>query len=141
MSTEQNKGIFINGKQQIIEMLQFMNGKEKEKLLNNISSKNAVMARELREKSFSFTNLSGLSDSMIKSIFEKVNPAIIGLALYQAPTTFQRRILSVINRQIAEQAFEILSQDLSAKSLECKRAQEKIVQIAIQVSRAQMINL
>lgn len=141
MSAEENKGIFINGKQQIIEMLQFMNDKEKEKLLNNIGSKNAVMARELREKSFSFTNLGGLSDNMIKAIFEKVNPAIIGLALYQAPTKFQRRILSVIKRPLAEKAFEILSQDLSAKSLECKRAQEKIVQIAIQVSRANMVNL
>ena len=126
MSEEQNKGIFINGKQQIIEMLQFMNDKEKEKLLNNIGTKNAVMARELREKSFSFTNLSGLSDSMIKAIFEKVNPAIIGLALYNAPTSFQRRILSTISRPLAESAFEVLNQDLTGKSLECKRAQEKI---------------
>tara|TARA_Y100000031_G_C8090205_1_gene323773 strand:- start:9 stop:434 length:426 start_codon:yes stop_codon:yes gene_type:complete len=141
MSEEQNKGIFINGKQQIIEMLQFMNDKEKEKLLNNIGTKNAVMARELREKSFSFTNLSGLSDSMIKAIFEKVNPAIIGLALYNAPTSFQRRILSTISRPLAESAFEVLNQDLTGKSLECKRAQEKIVQVAIQISRAQMINL
>ncbi|MAZ48699.1 MAG: hypothetical protein CME65_09050 [Halobacteriovoraceae bacterium] len=141
MSAEESKGIFINGKQQIIEMLQFMSEKEKEKLLSNIGSKNAVMARELREKSFSFTNLGSLSDNMIKAIFEKVNPAIIGLALYQAPTSFQRRILSVIKRPLAEQAFEILSQDLGAKSLECKRAQEKIVQIAIQISRAKMVNL
>lgn len=141
MSNDQSKGIFINGKQQIIEMLQSMSDKEKEKLLNNIGTKNAVMARELREKSFSFTNLAGLSDGMIKTIFRKINPAIIGLALYPAPVKFQRKILSVIDRNVAEAAFEILNQDLSTKSLECRRAQEKVVQMAVQISRAQMINL
>ncbi|MEE2670528.1 MAG: FliG C-terminal domain-containing protein [Bdellovibrionota bacterium] len=141
MSTEESKGIFLNGKQQIIEMLQFMSGSEKEKLLQNIGQKNAVMARELREKSFSFQNLDGLGEQMLRAVFERVNPAIIGLALYQAPVKFQRRVLASINRATAEAAFEILNQDLTSKTLECKRAQEKIVKVAIQVSRAQMINL
>lgn len=141
MSTEESKGIYLNGKQQIIEMLQFMSGSEKEKLLQNIGQKNAVMARELREKSFSFQNLDGLGEQMLRAVFERVNPAIIGLALYQAPVKFQRRVLASINRSTAEAAFEILNQDLSSKTLECKRAQEKIVKVAIQVSRSQMINL
>lgn len=134
-------GIFLNGKQQIIELLQVMSGPEKEKLLKNISQRNAVMARELREKSFSFNNLAQLPDHVIRAIFQRVNPAIIGLALYNAPIAFQRKVLGTIERSNAEEAFSILSQNLSSKKMECKRAQEKILNVAIQLSRRQQINL
>ena len=139
--SESQNGIFLNGKQQVIELLQAMNGAEKEKLLNNIGLKNAVMAQELREKSFSFASLTHLPDSLLRDIFDRINPIIIGLALYHAPVSFQRKVLSLIERPTAEKSFEILNQDLSSKRLECKRAEEKIISVAIQMSRRHRINL
>jgi len=137
--TEQ--GIYINGRQQIIEMLQFMNEADRKKLLRNIESRNSVMARELSEQSLSFNDLVQLSQESLRRIFIQCNPAIIGLALYNCSNDLQRKVLSSLDRNIAENAFDIMGKNLSDKKLECKRAQEKVMQIAIQLNRKQSINL
>ena len=133
------KGIFINGKKQIIEMLQYMNEAERKKLLQNIGARNAVMAKELSEQSFSFNDLVHTSASSLNKIFQSFNPAIIGLALYDTSSELQRKVLSAIPRETAEAAFDIMSQNLSGKRAECKRAQEKIINNVIQLSRRQQI--
>ena len=136
MSNESNQNnIFINGRQQIIEMLQYMEEGEKQKLLNNIKLRNASMAKELSEQSFSFKNLFSLSRKSLERIFSKVNPAIIGLALYPLDPKLQRKALMSLDRGLAEEAFHIMKQNLSHKKQETQRAQEKIVQIAIQLSK------
>lgn len=140
-TTNEQNNIFINGRQQIIEMLQFMDEKEKQKLLANIKQRNAIMARELSEQSFSFKNLFQLSNENINKIFSRVNHAIIGLALHPLPIDLQRKALGAIERSLAEQAYSIMSQDLSHKKSEIKRAQEKIIQTAIQLSRQKYISL
>ncbi len=135
------KGIFINGKQQIIEMLQFMENDDKQKLLENIKQRNAPMAKELSEKSLSFKDLFRLSSGHIRTIFEKSNPAIIGLALYPLTVSLQKKALQSLSREVAEQAFNVMRQDLSHKKIECQRAQEKIVRLAIQLSRHNSVQL
>ena len=135
------KGIFINGKQQIIEMLQYMENEDKQKLLDNIKQRNAPMAKELSEKSLSFKDLFRLSSSHIRTIFEKSNPAIIGLALYPLSVSLQKKALQSLSREVAEQAFNVMRQDLSNKKIECQRAQEKIVRLAIQLSRHNSVQL
>ena len=138
--TEQ-QGIYVNGRQQIIEMLQFMNDSDRKKLLKNIGSRNAVMARELSEQSLSFNDLIRLSQESLRRIFIQCNPAITGLALYTCSSELQKKVLSSLDRNIAESAFNIMSKNLSTKKLECKRAQEKVMQIAIQLNRKQNISL
>lgn len=133
------KGIFINGKKQIIEMLQFMDEAERKKLLQNIGARNAVMAKELSEQSFSFNDLVHTSTASLNKIFQSFNPAIIGLALYNTSSELQRKVLSSISRETAEAAFEVMSQNLSGKQAECKRAQEKVINNVIQLSRRQQI--
>ncbi len=135
------QGIYINGRQQIIEMLQFMDNDEKQKLLGNIKIRNAVMARELSEQSLSFKDLLRLPTNHIQTIFQKHNPAIIGLALFELPITLQRKALQSLSRDIAEKAYAIMSSDLTNKKIECKRAQNKIVQTAIHLSRTKSVDL
>ena len=134
-----DKGIFINGKKQIIEMLQYMNEGERKKLLQNICARNAVMGKELSEQSFSFNDLVHTSESSLNKIFQDFNPAIIGLALYNTSSELQRKVLSAIPRDTAEAAFEVMGQNLNLKQSECKRAQEKIINNVIQLSRRQQI--
>ena len=141
MSQSSEQGIFLNGRQQIIEMLQFMNEGDKRKLLNNIQKRNAVMARELSEQSFSFKSLFGLDREQLSKILSRLNPAIIALALYPLEISLQRKALSSIERHKAEEAFEIMNHDLSGKRQEIKRAQEKIIQVAIQLSRQKYISI
>jgi flagellar motor switch protein FliG len=139
-NSKQN-GIFINGKKQIIELLQFMSDAERKKLLNNIKMRNAVMARELSEKSLSFRDLFQLDDHIVRRILQNINPTIIGLALFVSPINVQRKALTLMEREDAEQAFAIMSKNLSHKKVECQKAQEKILQVAIQLSRRSLINL
>lgn len=139
-NSKQN-GIFINGKKQIVELLQFMSDSERKKLLHNIKMRNAVMARELSEKSLSFRDLFQLDDHIVRRILQNNNPTIIGLALFVSPINVQRKALQLMERDDAEQAFGIMSKNLSHKRVECQKAQEKILQMAIQLSRRSLINL
>lgn len=141
MDDNKENGIYINGRQQIIEMLQFMNESDKRKLLKNIEMRNAVMARELSEQSLSFNDLSKLSEISLQRIFSKCNPAIIGLSLYTCSREFQRKVLSVLDRDLAERAFEIMNKNLESKKIECRRAQEKVLSIVIQLNRRQQISI
>ena len=138
---KEQQGIYINGRQQIIEMLQFMNESDRKKLLRNIEARNSVMARELSEQSLSFNDLVQIPQESLRRIFIQCNPAVIGLALYNCSSDLQRKVLSSLDRNIAENAFEIMSKNLSTKKLECKRAQDKVLQIAIQLNRKQNISL
>jgi flagellar motor switch protein FliG len=140
MESQSDKGIFINGKQQIIEMLQYMDDSDKQKLLKNISARNAVMGRELTEQSFSLKDLMRLNDHALSIVLRYSNAPIIGLALYLLPTDFQRRALSLMDRASAENAYHIMSQNLSSKKIECQRAQRKLLEAAIELSRRNQIS-
>ncbi len=141
MSDTTNGGIFINGKKQIVDMLQFMSESERKKLLSNIKARNASMARELSEKSLSFRDLFQLEDHIVRRILQHINPTIIGLALFLSSTKVQRKTLTLMQREDAEEAFKIMNQNLSHKKIECKKAQDKILATAIQLSRRNMIQL
>lgn len=141
MSNTDQQGIYINGKQQIIDMLRAMPEHEKETLLKNIRLKNAPVAKELSEQSLSFASLMRMPDESLRVIFETVNPAILGLALYPLSKEIQRKALSIINRTHAEKAFQIMGQRLESRSTEIRRAQDKVLQAAIGLSRRNMLRL
>jgi len=134
-------GIFLNGRKQIVELLQFMSDSERKKLLGNIKNRNAIMARELSEQSLSFRDLFHLDEAIVRRILQNINPTIIGLALFVSPTEIQRKTLSLMDRADAEEAFNIMSQNLSHKRSECQKAQNKILNTAIQLSRRNLISL
>jgi flagellar motor switch protein FliG len=136
-----SKGIYINGKKQIIDMLQFMNEGERKKLLDSIRIKNPTMAKELSEKSFSFNDLVKLEERVLGRVFQDISPAIIGLALHLASVELQRKVLSVIDRSAAEQAYEIMTSSLGDKKNHCFRAQQKIIDEVILLSRRKIITI
>ncbi|MBC77452.1 MAG: hypothetical protein CME64_15720 [Halobacteriovoraceae bacterium] len=135
------KGYYINGKKQAIELLQHLDGAERQKLLRNIGLKNASMAKELSEQSFSFKDLLNADSESLAKIMQVTTPAIIGLALYLSPKTFQKRVLTSMDRNRAEQAFNVMSRDLSSKKNECLKAQNRVLQNAIELSRRGIVKL
>lgn len=136
-----DKGYYIDGKKQAIELLQHLEGSERNKILKNIALKNASIAQELSEKSYSFKDIFNTDDETIEKITQVTSPAIIGLALYLTPKGFQRRVLSIMNRQNAEAAFNIMTRDLTDKREECLKAQKKLLSNAIELSRRKIIQL
>lgn len=134
-----SNGIFINGKKQVIELLQRMDSADKARLLKNLRTRNPVLAKELTESCISFESIWDLSDECLKTVVSQVQPAILGLALSLVHVKNQRRALSLISRELALKAFDIMQKDLTSNRNECIRAQQKIVELAINLHRNRII--
>jgi len=132
-------GIFINGKQQVIELLQRMDGPDKARLLKNLRTRNPVLAKELTESCISFDSIWDLDDGPLKTVVSQVQPAILGLALSLVHSKNQRRALSLISREVAIKAFDIMQKDLTSNRNECFRAQNKILELALSLHRNRII--
>lgn len=132
-------GIFINGKRQVIELLQKMDGPDKARLLKNLRTRNPALAKELTESCISFESIWDLDDEGLKTVVSQVQPAILGLALSLVHVKNQRRALSMISREMAVKAFDIMQKDLTSNRNECFRAQQKIVELALSLHRNRII--
>lgn len=140
MSQKNNEnGIFINGKKQVIELLQMMDAGDKTKLLKNLRVRNPALAKELTESCISFESIWDLNDECLKTVVSQVQPAILGLALNLVHVKNQRRALSLISREMALKAFDIMQKDLTGNRHECMRAQQKIVELALNLHRNRII--
>lgn len=129
VNAQEQQGLFINGKAQIIEMLKFMEPSERDKLISNIKIKNPQLAVELTENCLTFTDINRLKDRDLSIIFNYVKPAVWGLALKDVPQDFQRRILSLAPRSYAEEAYKVLTTTLKNENRDTLRAQKKIISI------------
>lgn len=133
------KGVFINGKNQVIELLQKMDSADKSRLLKNLRVRNPSLAKELTESCISFESIWDLDDECLKTVVSQIQPAILGLALSLVHVKNQRRALSLISRDMALKAFDIMQKDLTANRNECFRAQQKIVELALNLHRNRII--
>lgn len=132
-------GIFINGKRQVIELLQRMDSADKARLLKNLRTRNPTLAKELTESCLSFESIWDLEDECLKTVVSQIQPAILGLALSLVHVKNQRRALSLISREMALKAFDIMQKDLTSNRSECIRAQSKILELAVNLNRNRII--
>lgn len=135
----ENSGIFINGKKQVIELLQNMEASDKTKLLKNLRLRNPSLAKELTESCISFESIWDLDDECLKTVVTQVQPAILGLALSQVHVKNQRRALSLISRETALKAFEIMQKYQTGNRTECHQAQQRILDLALNLNRNRII--
>lgn len=132
-------GIFINGKRQVIELLQQMDAADKSRLLKNLRVRNPALAKELTESCISFESIWDLDESGLKTLVSQVQPTILGLALSLVHVKNQRRALGLIPREMALKAFDIMQKDLTANRNECLRAQQKVLELAMNLQRNRII--
>lgn len=135
----EKSGVFINGKKQVIELLQRMDAADKAKLLKNLRVRNPSLAKELTEQCLSFESIWDLDDECLRTVVSQVKPQILGLALSLVHVKNQRRALSMISREMALKAFDIMQKDLTSNRSECLRAQQKILELAINLNRNRII--
>lgn len=140
MDNNNSTGIFINGKAQIVEMLQYMNREERVKLLHNLKLRNPQLAEELTEQCFTFSDLDNLTDQELSMIFNYVTAPILGMALKNIERNFQRRLLSLATREYAEEAFRVLKTTYSTEKRDIKRAQNKIIEILVSLKKKKQVN-
>jgi flagellar motor switch protein FliG len=141
MEFNNENGIFLNGKAQIVEMLQIMAPGSKEKLLRNIRMRNPALANELTEQSLTFDDLDNLDDADIINLFSYVKAPIIGVALKNVKVEFQRRVLGLAPRTYAEEAFSIMNKDLREEKSMIKKAQQKVIDTLVSLSRRGRVSL
>ncbi len=132
-------GVFINGKKQVIELLKSMDSGDKAKLLKNLRTRNPSLAKELTESCISFESLWDLNDECLKTVVSQIQPTILGLALSLVHVKNQRRVLSLVSREMALKAFDIMQKDLTGNRNECTKAQNKILDLALSLHRNRII--
>jgi flagellar motor switch protein FliG len=135
-----NNLVFINGRQQIVEMLKIMEPADKASLLANLRKRNPILAGELLEESINFSCLENLSHPEIQLIFSFTEASTWGMALQGLGASFQRKILSLASRHFAEQAFRIMT-TTHARPSDIAKAQDKILAVIIELHKAKKIYL
>lgn len=138
-SNAEKTGIYINGRQQVIDLLRHMDQGDKSKLLKNLKGRNPTLAKELSEQCFSYDNIWSLDDENLSKILSMTKPVVLGLALSLSSIKNQKRALGLIPREQALKAYEVMTKDLSSNQRECFRAQDKMLEIAIELSRRQIV--
>ncbi len=134
-------GVFLNGRAQVIELLQMLSSAERERLLNQMKIKNPILAGELVEESVCFDDISRLNSRELIVLFQYLTPVIVGMALKGVEENSQRKILSQCPRQFAEEAFEIMMTPLENERVNIRRAQQKVIEVLIQLRRRKQIRL
>lgn len=129
----QHPGSFLNGRAQIIELLQHLNVDEKSKLLKNLRLKNPQLASELSKESFSFLQIERLPDEQINILFRYISPQIMGVGLKATPSSLQRKILGLAPRDYAEEAYSIMISPIKDEKEGRKRAQNKILGTLLEI--------
>ena len=135
------QAVFINGRAQIIEKLQYMEDEDRNTLLKNIRIRNPILANELLEKSLVFENIGKLSDHEIRLVLNYVQPTIMGVALKSVNQDLQRRVLGLAQRGFAEKAYEIMIKSIGNEMTHIKKAQNKILETMVALNKKKQINL
>ncbi|PIK14544.1 FliG C-terminal domain-containing protein [Halobacteriovorax sp. JY17] len=134
-------GVFINGKAQIIEMLQIMPEEEKATLFRNIQKRNPQLAAELLEKSISFNDIYKLNEFDLQTLCRNVHSGVFGVAIRACTLEFQKKALSTLPREYAEKSYHAMKARLNNENDSISKAREKIVQVIATLNRRQQIKL
>lgn len=137
----QPAGVFLNGKSQIIEMLGFMSPSERDTLLGNIRRRNPNLADELTAHSLDFSSISRLKDSDIINLTRFLEAPIMGIALKGMQHEFQRRVLSIVDRSYAEEAYSYMTTELQNETRDVKRAQGKVLETLVTLTKKKIVTL
>ena len=141
MIQNQNRGIFVNGKNQVMEMLKYMTPQHKENILNHIRLKNPSLADELTLGCLDFSLLEKLDDNDIRRIFTHVDPVVFGLAIRPVNRSLQKHLLSRASRDYAEVAYESMTKVLKNEASLISKAQRKTMEVLTLLIRRQIIKL
>lgn len=141
MENDNTGSVFINGRAQILEMFQYLEPQERERLIKQIRPRNPQLAEEIVETSITFNSILNLDDSDITKVLQYIKAPILGVALKSLNITGQRRVLSLCDREYAEKAFQVMNTRLSNENRDVERACSRVKSIISALSKKKMIRL
>lgn len=136
-----NTGVFINGRAQVVEMLQMMTSSEKDTLISNIRLRNPTLANELVEQSLTFEDLGRLTDHNLQRLIQYIKAPVLGVALKGCDENFQRKLLLLAPRDYAEEAYNIMVTFLQNEKRDTPRARRKIIETLISLKKRKLIQI
>jgi flagellar motor switch protein FliG len=132
-------GVFLNGKGQIIEMFKLLTHEEKERLLKVIKARNPQLAGELVQETLTFDSLESIGERELLLLFNRIKPAVWGLALKGTKKSFQHKVLSAAPRDYAEKAYEVMMAPVDNERLNNQRAQKKVIEILASLKKNNLV--
>ncbi|AYF43236.1 MULTISPECIES: FliG C-terminal domain-containing protein [Halobacteriovorax] len=141
-ASKENGGVFINGKAQIIEMLKFMGAEERATLLKNIQMRNPTLAKELYAESITFNTIYSLDDIDLAQVLKFIKAPILGVALKECEKTFQKKILTLLPRESAEEAYSYLVKNLGGnETRDIQRARKRVTDTIVALNNRGRLSL
>lgn len=139
-SSQNEKGVFINGRGQVVDLLRTLQDTEREKILKILKIKNPAMARDLTIQCLTFHYFINLDHEKIKIACQYISGNVLGFALSDQTIQNQKMILSIVERKKAMEAFQIISGEKGSQS-ETQKSQRKIVQIVAELIDKKVIQI
>lgn len=90
------------GLQGIVDMLHFLDGDHRDRLLKNLAEKDPHLARQIEKKLVRFEDLAKLGASEIQNLVRQIPQSKLALALRGAPREFIETILSHLPKRSSE---------------------------------------
>lgn len=141
MEQDNTANVFINGRAQILEMFQYLEPDERERLLRQIRPRNPQLADEIAESAITFKALVDLPDTTIEKILSYIKAPILGVALKSLNVQGQRKVLSLCERQFAEQAFKVMNTRLTNEARDIDRACARVKAVMTALAKKKIIQL
>lgn len=135
MENNKQNGVFINGKEQVVELLKHLNEDERTRILKHIRIKNPTLGAELTSRSITINYLTEMNQRALNYISNFVQPEIMGLALKVCSVKEQRDILMKLEKSYAEKAYETMISAIRNQQQVAKKAEAKIKNIIIDYLR------
>ena len=111
----------------VLDMLREMDEPSREKLLDNISKKDATFAEMLRAEIFTFSDLQHLSPNEARTLIQEFREEELALALRACDAAVKRFFLTNLSKRVAESIEDLISGGKPRRKSEVLEMQQAIL--------------
>ena len=119
-----------------------MGAEERATLLKNIQMRNPTLAKELYAESITFNTIYSLDDIDLAQVLKFIKAPILGVALKECEKTFQKKILTLLPRESAEEAYSYLVKNLGGnETRDIQRARKRVTDTIVALNNRGRLSL
>lgn len=131
----------IGGPRKAADMLNNLPASTTEKLLNNVSRRDADLVDSIRENMFTFTDLVRIDSRALQTLMREVSSQELVAALKASPPEVVDKMLANLSTRAAESVKEDLDSGPPVRRSDAENAQKSILRVARQLDREGQINI
>lgn len=124
------KGRKFDGVRAVAEMLNHMEGPDRERLIAGVARENPDLARRIQDSMFVFEDLGRLDSRSMQVLLKEVPRPLLLVALRRVSDELRSRVMGSLSMRMREELSEELAAQPPRKLSEVEAAQKKIVEMA-----------